>query len=89
MKAANLETGYVIRYDDSAWKVTSRAVSVARGDGCVVMATFHDPQLEMFVMGSNALVFDRFDDDVWVYHFAHSPYPHEWAYPTDHETAGL
>jgi hypothetical protein len=36
-----------------------------------------------------ALVFDRFDEEVWVYHFASSPHPSDWAYAPDAKTAGL
>lgn len=89
MKAHNVEPGHVIRYDDKAWRVTARAVSMARGDGCMVMAELHDPALDVFVWGPVALVFDRFDEEVWVYHFASSPHPADWAYAREPKTAGL
>lgn len=89
MKAHNVEPGYVIRYDDKAWHVTGRAASTARGDGCVVMAELHDTALDVFVWGPVALVFDRFDEEVWVYHFASSPYPADWATPPETDWAAL
>ena len=79
MKAANLEQGFVIRYDDKPWHVRDRAISTARGDGCVILAELHDPSFDVFVGYPVALVFDRFDEEVWVYHFASSPHPDDWA----------
>lgn len=89
MKAANLEIGNVISYDDKAWRVAARAVSTARGDGCVIMAQLFDGGREFFILGAVALIFDRFDADVWVHHPASSPYPYEWAYPPDQPKAGV
>lgn len=89
MKAANLEVGFVIRYDDKPWRVRNRAISTARGDGCVILAELHDPSFDSFLAYPVALVFDRFDDEVWVYHFASSPYPADWACAPDPKTVGL
>lgn len=81
MKAANLEVGFVIRYDNKPWRVRDRAISTARGDGCVILAELHDSNFDVFVGYLVALVFDRFDEEVWVYHFASSPHPTDWAIP--------
>lgn len=89
MKAANLEVGFVIRYDDKPWRVRDRAISTARGDGCVILAELHDSNFDVFVGYPVALVFDRFDDEVWVYHFASSPHPSDWATPQETDWAAL